>query len=143
LRRNSMFNVLSQINWLAVLLATVAMSMLGAAWFMGLVGKRYAAALGRTDLGDAKPSALLIVGPMLCCAAVVVTDAILLKVLDVSSLSDALAFGAITGIGFLGAQTVNIAINPNFPRPFYYSAINVPYFVIGNIMTCAILIAMS
>jgi hypothetical protein len=138
-----MFNVLSQINWLAVLLATVAMSMLGAAWFMGIVGKRYAAALGRTDLGDQKPSALFIAGPMLCGAAVVVTDAILLKVLDVSSYADALTFGAITGIGFLGAQTVNIAINPNFPRPFYYSAINVPYFVIGNMMTGAILIAMS
>jgi Protein of unknown function (DUF1761) len=138
-----MFNVLSQINWLAVLLATVAMSMLGAAWFMGIVGKRYAAALGRTDLGDEKPSPLFIAGPMLCGAAVVVTDAILLKVLGVTSYADALSFGAITGVGFLGAQTVNIAINPNFPRPFYYSAINVPYFVIGNIMTCAILIAMS
>jgi hypothetical protein len=70
-----MFNVLSQINWLAVLLATVAMSMLGAAWFMGVVGKHYAIALGRTNLGDQKPSALFIAGPMLCCAAVVVTDA--------------------------------------------------------------------
>jgi Protein of unknown function (DUF1761) len=138
-----MFTVVPQINWLAVLLATVAMSMLGAAWFMGVVGKHYAAALGRADLGAEKPSAMFIAGPMLCCAAVVVTDSILLKVLGVASYVDALAFGAITGIGFLGAQTVNIAINPNFPRPFYYSAINVPYFLIGNMMACAILIAMS
>ena len=138
-----MIDVFSQINWLAVMVATVAMSMLGSAWFMGIVGKRYHASLGRTHLGDEKPSPLFIIGPMLCGAAVVVADAILLGALAVTTYTDALAFGAITGVGFLGAQTVNIAINPNFPRPFYYSAINVPYFLIGNMMTCAILIAMS
>ena len=138
-----MFAVVSQINWLAVLVATVAMSMLGAAWFMGVVGKHYAIALGRNDLSEIKPSALFIAGPLLCCAAVVVTDAILLKALGVADYADALAFGVVTGLGFLGAQTVNIAINPNFPRPFYYSAINVPYFLIGNIMACAMLMAMS
>ena len=138
-----MLNTLTQINWLAVAASTVAMSMLGAAWFMGVVGKHYASALGRTDLGDQKPSPLFILGPMLCGAAVAVTDAVLLHALGLTRLGDALMFGAITGLGYLSAQTVNIAINPNFPRPFYYSAINLPYFVVGNIMVCAILVAMS
>lgn len=138
-----MLNQLTQINWPSILAATVANSMFGAAWFMGIVGKRYAIALGRNDLVDQKPSALAIVGPMACGAVVAVTDAILLRSLGITTYGAALFFGALTGVGYLAAQTVNIGINPNFPRPFYYSALNAPYFLLGNLVSCAIITAMS
>lgn len=138
-----MLDQLAQINWLAILAATVANAMLGAAWFMGIVGKRYAIALGRTDLGDQKPSALAIVGPMACGLVVTVTDAVLLRSLGITTYGATLWFGALTGAGYLVAQTVNIAINPNIPRPFYYSALNAPYFLLGNLVSCAIITAMS
>ncbi len=138
-----MISELTEINWVAALAATVASTTLGAAWFMGVVGKRYAVALGRTDLGDQKPSALAMVGPMACSAVVAVTDAVLLRALGVTAFGPALAFGALTGVGYLVAQTVNISINPNFPRPFYYSALNAPYFLLSNMAACAIITAMS
>ena len=138
-----MFNVLAEINWLAVLAATVVNAMLGGAWYMGLFKEQYPASLGRTDLGDQKPSPIFIVGPLVCGALVNITDAILLRALNVTSYADALAFGAITGAGYLVAQTVNIAINPNFPRPFFYSAISGSYFLVGNLIACVILVAMS
>jgi Protein of unknown function (DUF1761) len=138
-----MFNVLSQINWLSILVSGLALSALGAAWFMGPVKTLYPVALGRTDLGDQKPSPLFIVGPLVCGLVVSVADAILLRALGITTYSDALTLGAITGAGYLVPQTVNIAINPNFPRPFLYSAINAPYFFAGNLVVCAILFAMS
>ena len=138
-----MFNVLSEINWLAVLAATAATFMLGGAWYMGLFKKQYAASLGRTDISDQKPSPIFIVGPLVCGAVVNLTNAILLRALNVTSYSDALIFAVITGVGYLVAQTVNIAINPNFPRPFYYSAISGSNFLLGNLIACAILIAMA
>lgn len=110
---------------------------------MGLFRKQYRIALGRTDLGDQKPSPLFIAGPFVCGAIVVLTDAILIRALGIGTCEDALMFGAITGIGYLTAQTVNIAINPNFPRPFFYSLINGPYFLFGNLIVCAILVAMA
>ena len=137
-----MFNVVSQINWLAVLLATVATFLLGGAWFMGLFKARYAASLGRTGMADPKPSAIFILGPLVCGAVVNLTDAVLLKALGVTSYGDGLTFAAITGIGYLVAQTVNIAINPNFPRPFFYGAISGSYFLLANLIACAILVAM-
>lgn len=138
-----MFNVLSEINWLAVLAGSIAMTVLGGIWFMGLFRKQYPIALGRTDLGDQKPSPLFIAGPFVCGAIVVLTDAILIRALGIGTYGDALVFGTITGIGYLTAQTVNIAINPNFPRPFFYSLINGPYFLFGNLIVCAILVAMA
>ncbi len=138
-----MFNVLAEINWLAVLAATVVNAVLGGAWYMGLFKKQYPASLGRADLGDQKPSPIFIVGPLVCGALVNITDAMLLRALNITAYGDALTFGAITGVGYLVAQTVNIAINPNFPRPFFYSAISGSYFFVGNLIACAILVAMS
>jgi uncharacterized membrane protein YdcZ (DUF606 family) len=138
-----MFNVVSEINWFAVLAASVAMTVLGGIWFAGLFKKQYPIALGRTDLGDQKPSPLFIAGPFVCGAVVVITNAIMIRALGITTYGDALIFGAITGVGYLTAQTVNIAINPNFPRPFFYSLINGPYFIVGNLIACAILVAMA
>lgn len=47
------------------------------------------------------------------------------------------------GLGFIGATTVNIAINPKFPNPFFYSAINVPYFLLGSLIASAVLVLMA
>ncbi len=138
-----MFNVLAEINWFAVLAATVVNAVLGGAWYMGLFKKQYPASLGRTDLGDHKPSPIFIVGPLVCGALVNITDAVLLRALNITTYGDALTFGAITGAGYLVAQTVNVAINPNFPRPFFYSAISGSYFFVSNLIACAILVELS
>ena len=56
---------------------------------------------------------------------------------------DALTLGAIVGVVYLGAMTMNIAINPLFPRPFRYALINVPMFLIGSLITCVILVSLA
>ena len=131
------------INWLAVVLSGVALSMLGAAWFMGVIPKQYGIALGRTDLAGRKPEPLFIYGPLVCGLVVTITNAVLLKSFHVTAMGDALVFGAIVGVGYLSATVVNVAINPNMPRPLFYGAINAPYFVISSLVSCAILTAMS
>ncbi len=40
-------------------------------------------------------------------------------------------------------MTMTIAINPLFPRPFYYTALNAPYFLIGSLLSCTILAALG
>ena len=138
-----MFNLISNVNWLSVLAASVVLSMLGALWFMALFGKPYAIALGRTDLKNQKPSPLFIVGPFLCGAVVTVTNAVLMRALTVTSYAHALMFGAVIGFGYLASTTVNVAINPNIPRPLLYGLIGGGYFFIGSLLSCVILVAMS
>jgi hypothetical protein len=133
----------SQINWLAVLAATVAHFFLGGLWYAVLFAKQYKVSLGRGDEPAQAPGPLFIVGPLVCSAITIVTTALLLRALGISTYGEALGLGALVGIGYLLPMTVNIAINPNFPRPFYYSLISGPMFMLGSLMSAAILVAMS
>lgn len=133
----------SQINWLAVLVATIAHFILGGVWFAALFAKQYAQALGIADRPPQKPGAIFLIGPLICGALTITTTAFLLRALAITDYGNALKLGAIVGIGYLAAMTVNIAINPLFSRPFYYALINAPMFLLGSLMSCVILIAMS
>lgn len=138
-----MLDALLSLNWLSVLLASVANFALGAVWFMVLFKRQYAAALQLDAPEDSeKPSALFIIGPFLCGVVTIAATAFLFRLLQVSSVGDALVLGAVIGFGFVGATTVNIAINPKFPSPLHYSLINVPYFVLGSLMSSLILVLM-
>ncbi|WP_395639879.1 DUF1761 domain-containing protein [Pseudolysinimonas sp.] len=134
-----MFNVLSEINWLAVLAAVAASAVIGGVWFGVVVAKPYLVALGRQNEPATKPAPLTFVGPMLAGAVIVVTSAVLLRALGVEALGDGILFGVIVGIGYLVAMTFTIAINPNFPRPVFYTLLNAPSFLLTSVVTSIIL----
>ena len=138
-----MLAAISHLNWLSVLTASVAHFMLGGIWFAVLFGKHYATALGIAHNPVSKPKAIFFIGPLICSSMNIVTTAFLMRALYITTYNDALALGAIIGFGYLAPMTVNIAINPLFPRPFYYAMINVPMFVVGSLMSSAILLMMS
>ncbi|WP_295184594.1 DUF1761 domain-containing protein [uncultured Brevundimonas sp.] len=138
-----MITALLSINWLAVLAAAALNFVLGGAWFMVLFKRQYAEAMEIEAAPEEKPGFTIIVGPFICSLVVIATTAFLFRLISVTEMSTALTLGAVLGIGLLGAQTVTIAINPNFPKPFYYSAINVPYFLIGSLITSAVLVLMT
>ncbi|GAB3752484.1 DUF1761 domain-containing protein [Spirosoma pomorum] len=137
-----MFNVLSDINWLSVLAAFVVYFLLGSLWYMLLFPKPYRISLGRDANEPQSPNPLYIVGPAVCALIITVTCAVLLQALNVTSYSDALQFILIIGFGYLFTNTVNIAINPNIPRPFLYGMITGSYHLIGMILVNMILVAM-
>jgi hypothetical protein len=128
---------LASIDWIAVLLATIALAVLGGVYFGAVVPKPYAVALGREGQPPAS-GALTYAGPIACSIVIVVASALLMATLDIDSMGDALAFGAIVGVGYLTPMTFTIAINPNFPRPLLYGLINAPYFVVSGLVTAAI-----
>lgn len=138
-----MLHAATEINWIAVVLATIASSVLGGLWFTVLFGRAYAVALGRESEPPAKPAPLFIIGPMACQLATTITSALLMRALGIASLVDALLLALVTGLGYLVATMANTAINPNFPRPFLYSAISGPFFALSNTGAILILLAMG
>lgn len=130
-----MFNVLSEINWLAVIVAVIPFALLGGLYFTAVIPKQYAAAVGT----PAKQGALFIAGPLVVSVVVVITSAVLLKALDVTLISDGVVFGLLVGIGYLVAQTFQIAINPAFARPLLYGLLNAPYFIVCSVLAAIIL----
>lgn len=137
-----MFNVVTAINWLGVLVAFIAYFLLGPLWYLLLFSKQYRVSLGREPNGQRDQSLLYIIGPAVCGLIVTVTSAVLVSALNVASYNNALLLAALIGVGYLFTNTVNVAINPNIPRPFLYGLITGSYHLIGMLLVNLILVAM-
>lgn len=140
-----MFNVLSAINWLSVLVAFVAYFLLGALWYLLLFPKPYRAALGKENepATGQNQEPLYVVGPAVCALIITVTCAVLLYALRIDTYGNALRFALLVGLGYLFTNTVNIAINPNIPRPFFYGLITGSYHLLGMVLVSLILVALK
>lgn len=134
-----MFDVMSEISWIAVAAATVALTVLAGLYFGAVVPKLYLAALGREDQPAPEAGALTYAGPLVCNLGMVIASSVLMAALGIDTMGDAVLFGLIVGLGYLVPMTFTIAINPNFPRPLYYGLVNAPYFVFGSLMTAVII----
>lgn len=138
-----MISQLANLNWISVLIAFVVYFILGALWFTVLFKKQYAISLGKENSMDEKPAPIFIIGPALCTLVITLTSAILVSALEINSYDKAIEFALLVGIGYLVANTVNIAINPNIPRPIYYGVISGSYHLTGILIATIILVAMK
>lgn len=138
----SLLAVLSDVNWLAVLIAFVVAAAIAAGYFPVLIAKPYAVALGRQGAPVPPSDPVRNLGPVVCVLVTTVTTAVLLRALDITAVGDAVVFALVVGIGYLTAMTFQIAINPNFPRPLLYGAVNAPYFVVTSVLSSLILVLM-
>ena len=138
-----MIDQLSNLNWISVLIAFVAYFLLGALWFTLFFSKQYKISLGRNanDVLPNKP--IFIIGPALCSLVITLASAVLIYALNIGSMGGALEFAMLVGIGYLVANTVNIAINPNMPHPIHYGIISGAYHLLGIILVSVILVAMK
>jgi Protein of unknown function (DUF1761) len=137
-----MINQLANLNWIGVLLAFVPYFLLGALWFTLLFSKPYKTSLGR-DGETLSNTPIFIIGPAICSLVIVIASAVLIYALNIQSFGGALEFSAVVGIGYLFANTVNIAINPNIPRPILYGIITGTYHLLGISIANIILVAMK
>jgi len=133
---------LTSLNWLGILLAFLAYFILGALWFTFFFSRSYKISLGRDGQILQNTAPIFIIGPGLCALIITITTAILLQVLNLPGTAEALQLGGLIGLGYLVANTVNIAINPNIPRPILYGIITGTYHLIGILLVCYILTSM-
>lgn len=133
---------LSNLNWFSIVVAFFAFFMLGYLWYTILFDKQYKRALGKeNETLPSKP--IFIIGPAVCCMVYTITTAILMYALGITTYGAAIELAFIVGLGYLVANTVNIAINPNIPRPFLYARISGTYFLVGIVMVSIIVVAMQ
>ncbi len=136
-----MISLLANLNWLSVLLAFVVYFVLGALWFTLFFQKQYKISLGKAN--ETLPNQLIfIIGPALCSFVITVASALLIYALHIQSFNQVLGFSVLVGVGYLFANTVNIAINPNIPRPILYGIISGTYHLIGIFLVSIILVAL-
>jgi hypothetical protein len=137
-----LLGVLPAISWWGVLAAFAVYFLLGGLWYTVLFKEVYKVSLGKANQDLQNQSSLYVVGPALCVLAVVLVSAVLLTALDISTYSGALQFALVVGLGYLVANTTNIAINPNIPRPFLYSLITSSYHLLSITLASLLLVAL-
>lgn len=137
-----MFDVLTELNWLAIATATLAYFMLGALWFTPLFGKTYDEALGTKRAKGQKWPAIYYIGPFTSALVTTITTAILLYALDVHTLADAVVLGLIVGVGYALSISINNAINPKTPRPLLYGLVTGGYHIVGIVIVAWILLVL-
>ena len=137
-----MINQLTNLNWISVLAAFGAYFVLGALWFTLFFKKQYAISLGKENQMPDKPAAIFIIGPAVCSLVITLASAMLIYALNLSRIATALEFALVVGVGLLVANTINIAINPNMPRPIHYGIISGAYHLVGIVMVSVILVVM-
>jgi hypothetical protein len=63
--------------------------------------------------------------------------------LQIQTIAAAVELSLVIGVGYLVANTFNIAINPNIPNPIQYGIITGSYHLIGITMASVILVVMK
>jgi hypothetical protein len=137
-----MIEQVSNLNGWAVLVAFVPYTVLGALWFTFFFIRPYKAALGKSnqDLNNKAP--IYMVGPMICTIVVTLATAMLIQALNIQTIAGAIELSLVIGVGYLVANTFNIAINPNIPNPLQYGTITGAFHLVGITMASIILVVM-
>ena len=133
-----MFDVFSEINWIAIIVATLIYFVLGAAWFTPLFGKAYDKGTGVERSSKQRWPAIYYYGPFLSSLVVTLSTAVLLYALDIQKLSDALLLGIVVGTA-LASISISNAIAPNMPRPVLYGVVVGSYHLVSVCVVAVLL----
>ncbi len=137
-----MLQKISKISWWGVFLSLVFYSFLGWLWFTVLFPNQYASSLDKLGLLPAKPDPIYFYGPPLTILPTLIATALLMVVLNISTRKDTIEFAFVIGLGFLVANTFDIAINPNIPHPMPYGLLVGSFHLVGILVSCLIIQAM-
>ena len=133
--------VLTDLNWIAITIATAVVFFMGGLWFTVLFPKAYAQALGIKTQPPNKP--IYMIGPLICSFITVLTSAILIHSFKIETVRESLSFGCVIGLGYLTSTCVNTAINPNMPNPLQYGLVSGSFFFLSGIVMNVILVSLN
>lgn len=133
------FDVLSEINYLAALVAAVAYFAFGALWYAPpLLGRAWQKAAGISQDQAQSPSPMLFVGTFVAYFLAAVTLAAIALHTGASELMDGVILGLFVGIGVVATTVgVNIAYQRQSSSLFWINAINgvIGYVIMAVIVT--------
>ena len=135
--------VIGDLNWLAVLVATVAYFALGGLWYAEPVFGRAWFRSSGIEVPEEGPSASFYVIPLVTCFLVTLATAMLAEATGSDTLGGGLVLGLVLGVGIALALTVLAGAFDTRPEPVTYIAIYSGYHVVGLLVIGAILGAWS
>lgn len=126
------FDVLGDLNWLAVIVAAVAYFALGGLWYAQAVfGKAWQRASGIRVPEGQRPGAAFYVIPLITCFLSTLATAMIAASTGSSTVGDAIVLGLVVGVGYALALALLDAAFSNRPQPGTYFAISGGYHLVG------------
>jgi Protein of unknown function (DUF1761) len=136
--------LLTDINWLAVALGTIAYCAFCGIWHRQFAfGKKWEQAMGFDRPENWKETNIYYIIPLISCFVTTVVISILLKLTGVTSYSDALTLGLLTGVGFATAIVFTTAVIPIMKKPLVFGAITGTAQALGITLVTLIVFAIS
>jgi hypothetical protein len=136
------FDVLGELNWLAVIVAALAYFVLGALWYAPpVMGKTWMAAGGmETPAADQRPGAGIYVVPLVGSVLSAVALGMLAEATGTDTVGAGFVLGVVVAIGFaLAIALVTATFESNKPKPMVWGAINAGYHALGIIVAALII----
>jgi Protein of unknown function (DUF1761) len=130
------FDVVDDLNWLAVVVATVAYYVLAGPWYAdALFGPAWRQSIGWSKRAGERLGPRYYVGPLVTCLIAVVAVAMLAEATGSDSFAEGVVLGLVVAVGVVGAVLfVTGALDPQRPRPIVWFAITGGYHLIGLVM---------
>ena len=135
------FDVLSELNWLAVLVGAVVYFVLGALWYSPmLLGRPWQRSIGwDPERTPPQMSPITYVVPFLAYVVMAIAVGMLAKATGSDNATEGLILGLVVGVGLSLAHTlIDATFDPNKPEPWTWFAINGAYHTIGLIIVAVI-----
>jgi len=135
------FDVLSELNWLAVLVGAVIYFVLGALWYSPMLFARpWQRSIGwDPERTPPQMSPATYVAPLLAYIVMAIAVGMLAKATGSDDVTDGLILGLVVGVGLSLAHTlVDATFDPNKPEPWVWFAINGSYHTIGLVIVAVI-----
>jgi Protein of unknown function (DUF1761) len=135
---------LAGIHWPAVVAAAFVYSAFCGIWHRQFAfGRKWEEAMGFERPLDWKETAIYFVIPSIGCLVTSTAVAVLINLLNITSLSGALIFGLSTGIGFAMAVTFTNAVIPIMKKPLVFGAITGAAHAIGITLATVLIYTIS
>lgn len=133
------FDVLGEVNWLAILVAAIAWFILGALWYGPLFQKAWMASTGiDPSAAQERPSAMIYVAPLLAYLVATIALAMLAEATRSTTLGHGIILGLVVGVGFgLTLYAVEATFGQR-PKPVSWFLISGSYQLIGVVLASVI-----
>ncbi|USX55825.1 DUF1761 domain-containing protein [Lentzea sp. HUAS12] len=134
-------SVLGDLNWPAVVVATIAYFALGMVWYAEYAfGRAYQRSSGQDLSPPERPGAAVYAIPLLTCFVITLTTAMVGRASDTDTIMEGLLLGLVVGIGIaLPVRFVTGAYDMTKPAPITFAAIGAGYHIVGLTLAGAIL----
>jgi hypothetical protein len=133
------FDLLGELNWLAVIVATVVYFALGAVWYAPpLFGNAWMKAAGTVIQEGQRPGPAIYFTPLLAYFVAVIATAMLAEATGSDTFAEGIVLGLVVGVGYAVVGTAVEATFGNRPQNGVWFLITGSYNLIGLIISAVI-----